>query len=199
MEPTQAGGVWSEQPEGSPGAFECAIRNGRLADQIVGSRALNGSAALVSALLDLGDEPPRPRGERLREAGRRLANQVFQRLAHQLQSEWQCDDVATLPWEQFALLISQASERLGFGPLDFRVDEAAGIVHVVAWSSPFPELLDGSQPACALLEAFAATLIEAVGGGTLTSMESACRAAGATACQFQLGSEQALRQFLSNR
>ncbi len=198
MEPKQAGGVWSDRQDGVPGAFEGELHSGRLADQIVGSRLLNGCADLVLALIDLGDEAPLTRSERLREAGRWMAHRLFQRLSHQLESEWQCDDVASLPWEQFALVISQASERFGFGALDLRVDEAAGVVHVVAWSSPFPELIGGSEPACAVIEGFAATLIEAVGGGTLASRESTCRAAGAVACQFELGSEQALRQLPTN-
>lgn len=199
MQPTQVGGDWADHPDRAPNALECAINNGRLADQIVGSRVLNGCGDLVLTLIDLGDEAPRARGERLREAGRRLAQLVHERLAQQLQAEWQCDDVANLPWEQFAQVVSQASERLGFGRLDLRVDETAGLVHVVAWSSPFPELLGGGQPACAFMEGFCATLIEAVGGSRLAVQESSCRASTAPACQFVIGAEATLRQFLSNR
>lgn len=199
MQPTQLGGEWPNQPDAAASALECAIQSGRLADQIVGSRVLNGSGDLVLTLIDMGDEAPRPRSERLREAGRRIANLVFQRLAYQLRTDWQCDDVANLPWEQFTALVSLASQRLGFGKLDFRVDEAAGVVHVTAWCSPFPELLGGNQPVCALIEGFTTALIEAVGGGRLSSMESACRASHAVSCQFALGSEQALRQFLAHR
>lgn len=199
MQPTQVGGDWADHPDRVPSALECAIHNGHLADQIVGSRVLNGCGDLVLTLIDLGDEAPRARGERLREAGRRLAQLVHERLAQQLHSEWQCEDVAILPWEQFAQVVSQASERLGFGRLDFRIDEAAALVHVVGWSSPFPELLGGGQPACALVEGFCVTLIEAVGGSRLAVQESACRASGAPACQFVIGAEPTLRQFLSNR
>jgi len=199
MQPTQVGGEWPDQPDCAPNALECAIHNGRLADQIIGSRVLNGCADLVLTLIHLGDEAPLPRGERLHEAGRRIGQLVHQRLVQQLRLDWQYDDVAGLPWEQFGSLVSQASERLGFGKLDLRIDDGSALVHVVAWSSPFPELLGGGSPTCALIEGFATAWIEAVGGSRLAATESSCRANGAPACQFLVGSEPALRQFLATR
>lgn len=198
----QLGKSGTSGTEGSrevPRTLERDVYSGRLAGQVVDRGVLNGGGDLLLSLMEVSKERLFTPGERLREIGRRTGDRVCQRLQSRLQQEWMLDSPAGLPWALFASLVSQVSALLGFGDLQMRADEASGLVSITAWNSPFPELLQGEEPTCLVIEGFVASFLEAVSRSSVDAVESACRATGADSCQFVVGPQQAVRRYLGSK
>jgi hypothetical protein len=197
MDQPQDGQVRGGSPE-EPLGLARAVESGRLASQVVSADGLGGVGDLLHALVTVSQERFLAADDRLREIGLRAGNRIFERLERRLQEEWRLGGVPDVPWGLFTRLAGQVSQRLGFGELAFSTDESSGLVHVTAWSSPFPEILGGGSPTCIAVEGLVVSLLDGVSRRSLQGFEESCRAAGADLCRFVFGPLAALRLYLAD-
>lgn len=176
--------------------LERAVYSGRLAAELVDRRTWSGGGDLLLSVIEVGRErfftPP----ERIREIGRRTGERVTGRLAERLRSEWGVAEVAALPWAVFKTLAGQLSEALGFGALEFTVEESSGLIRVRAWQWPLPDELAADQLVYTLIEGFVTSVLESVSPRPLEAVEVSQPGADGV-CEFVVGSQEAVRAYLA--
>jgi len=83
---------------------------------------------------------------------------------------------------------------IGLGRFETNLEQRhEGLIIVDHHDSPFPEMLEGREGCCEVLEGFHAGIFSYLSGRTLEAMELCCVASGASVCRFLLGTRQRIR------